>query len=543
MITGRTIIARSRSSWSGINARRRIAIAIILLITSISVLGLFRHSHRWRLWNSGEVPIAFWAWHPDCPAEDDVRRAVNEARAQTLFLRTGQIDLEGGKLWRIRAVTGRFPNNIDIHFVFNATRSCLAEFERVSSTDLAAVICRAYEEDRARAARDHARVVGLQLDFDVPTRLLPTYTKLLKETRVLLPSTSKLSITGLPTWMESSALSDTLDAVDFWIPQCYGARVPETLSQSQSQSISSLKDVAASIAKARLLNRPYSAGLAAYGYAIQYARDGSLIALRGDLDPTMVVNDSNLELMSRGPFEQEREPADATRWRCLYRARKDEVIAGAALHAMDYLMLDVPTSGSLREATKIAREQGGDHLLGICVFRLPRQDDPTTLTIKEVGAALSGETPSSSFQAEANVERDLVPDLGVVSTRVRLRIVNDGSASSMLDDGAMQLLLAVPDQKVRRLTISGFDSASSQRQRPDLLDQSIEPILRPCSLARANVLALTAKVWRPEKEATVTLEFAGDPPQALRATMTLTLDDGRVLHEGKTIKLEAIRQR
>src|SRR5204862_4522827 len=136
-----------------------------------------------------------------------------------------------------------------------------------------------------------------------------------------------------------------------------GAKIPETLSQSQSQPVSSLKDVASAIKKTRMLNRPYYAGLAAYGYAIQYARDGSLIALRGDLDPARVVCDSNLELISRGPFELSREPSTAHRWRCLYRARKDEVIDGTVLHTVDSLILDVPTSGSLRESAKIAREQ------------------------------------------------------------------------------------------------------------------------------------------------------------------------------------------
>src|SRR5438552_4019256 len=132
MITGRTIISRTSSYCSDISAKRCIAIAIVLLIVAIAALGLFRNSHRWRTWHPEEVPVAFWAWHSDCPGEPDVLRAVKEAGAQTLFLRAGQIDLEVGKLRRIRAVNGRFPNNIDIHFVYNATRSCLAEFEKLS---------------------------------------------------------------------------------------------------------------------------------------------------------------------------------------------------------------------------------------------------------------------------------------------------------------------------------------------------------------------------------------------------------------------------
>src|SRR5438270_731942 len=179
MITGRTIIAKTNSYWSGISAKKRVAIAIAVLIVTVSTSGLFRH--RWRTWQPDEVPVAFWSWHSDCPGERDVLRAMKEARAQTLFLRAGQIDIEGGQLRRIRAVSGRFPDNIDIHLVYNATRSCLTEFEKLNAADLASAISKTYVEDVSRAERDHARVVGLQLDFDVPTRLLPKYTKLLKE--------------------------------------------------------------------------------------------------------------------------------------------------------------------------------------------------------------------------------------------------------------------------------------------------------------------------------------------------------------------------
>lgn len=540
MISGRTIISRTCSRWSAVSSKLRIAVAIILSLTSISALGLFSRLSRWHKWTPDELAVSFWAWHSDCPREDDVLRTVKETRAQTLFIRAGQIDFEGGRLRRIRAVTGRFPANIELHFVYNATRSCLAQFERLRPSDLATAIGRAYEEDRTRAESDHATVAGVQLDIDVPTRLLPSYTKLLKTIREMLPSGSKLSITGLPTWMNSEALRDTLAAVDFWIPQCYGARIPETLAQSQTQPVSSPKEVAAFIAKARLLNCRYYAGLAAYGYAIHYARDGSLIAVRGDLDPALVANNSTFELISREMFDQ-RGGSDAGRWRYVYRARDDLVIDGVAVHAADYLMLDLPTSASLREAARIAREFGGDHLLGLCVFRLPREDDPTALTIKEVASALAGEEVSSSFDVEAKEEQERDAEAALASSRVRLRIVNDGSAGSLLDSGAMNVLLRVPDGSVRNVSSRSFASAEPQREEPEMYGPRSESAIRPCSLRRANLLSLSTRNWRPGQQATATIEFAGEAPKTLLARVTVTLDDGRVLNEERTIKLTSAR--
>lgn len=535
MITGRSIISRFRLRWSSPTSRRRLVVTATLAVSVLS-LGWYARSHRWRVWKPGEVQIAFWAWHSDAPGDDDVLRAANQAQAKVLFLRAGQIDFAEGKLHRIRAIAGRFPTSIDIHLVYNATRSCLAEFEKLDARELASVVSESFDADTRRAARDGARLRGAQLDFDVPTRLLPSYTRLLRGVRENLAPESKLSITGLSTWMESGALNDTLAQVDFWIPQCYGATIPETLGQSQSQPITSLKLVSAPIANARRLNRPFYAGLAAHGYAIQYAPNGSLIALRGDLDPALVANDANFELISRGPFEQSGSTAFNGGWRYAYRARNDGVIDGTAVHAFDYLVLDIPTSASLREAARVAREQGGDHLLGICVFRLPRRDDPTSLTIKEVACALAGEEPTSTFHIETRLEQERDAETGGAS-RARLLIINDGSANSLLDSGAMSLYLKVPDSAVRRLSFHGFASAEPQREDEEPGYSRDANVLRPCSLRRANVLAFAAKAWRPGHQASALIEFAGDPPEELQASFVVNLDDGRVVREHRTMKL------
>ncbi|HSB10005.1 MAG TPA: DUF3142 domain-containing protein [Blastocatellia bacterium] len=536
MITIRSIISRFYSTVSRGGSKGMVAIAV-LMFASLWSLGWYRYSNRWRIWKPDEVPVAFWAWHSEAPGENDVNRAVNEARADTLFLRAGQIDLEGGRLRRIRAVEGKLPANIDIHLVYNATRACQAEFERLDPAAFAGLLSETYQVDASRAVRDGARVAGIQLDFDVPTRLLGRYRSLLKSTRQMLPSEIRLSITGLVTWMDSPALQDTLEPVDFWIPQCYGATIPESLSESQSQPVSSATMVARAIARARGLNCSYYAGLAAYGYAIQYDQNGSLIALRGDLDPALIANDSNFDLVNRGPFE----PSEGTltgRWRCVYRARNEGVIDGTALHALDYLMLDVPTAASLREAARIVREQGGDNLLGICVFRLPRRNDPTALTIEEVARALSGEEPASSFQIESKLERELEGKSGAIVSRLRLRIVNDGSARSRLDAGAMALFLSVPAASVATVSVHGFSSVESYGEASGL-DNNLNPmiILRPCTLNRATVLTFSGKQWLPGQEATAVIGLGVERPQKLRVSFEVTLDDGKVIRRDKAIDL------
>lgn len=529
-----TLLSRFGEIASGVSSRRRII--VVVFIASSCGLGWYGRSHQYRVWRPEEAPVAFWTWHSQAPFQDDVRKAVSETAARTLFLRAGQIDCDGGKLRRIRAASGSFPKEIDVHLVYNATRSCLAVFEKLEPSALAATVAEACAEDSQRALRDGAHVAGVQLDIDVPTRLLLQYTRILKATRDLLPPDLKLSITGLPTWMESSDLNETLAAVDFWIPQCYGATIPERLDRVQP--ISSSKLVASAVARARQMNRPFYAGLAAYGYAIQYAADGSLIALRGDLDPALVVNNADFELINRARFEQTATPT-ASEQRYVYRARADSVIAGTAVRKGDSFMLDLPTAGSLQAAAKAAREQGGDRLLGICLFRLPQQTDATTLSIEEVASALAEKEPASSFRIEMNSDQQVDDERQPAYRRVTLTIFNDGAARSRMDEGAMGLILIVPPLSVRAISFRGFASSDFQCEAPatDYLGNQTT-LLQPSSLRRASVLSFRAKVWAPGSRASATIEFSNEPPDIIRAILGFTIDDGRVLQESRTLDLK-----
>src|SRR5205085_7618064 len=134
-----------------------------------------------------------------------------------------------------------------------------------------------------------ARVIGLQLDLDVPTRLLERYGRVLRETRALLPEGTLLSVTGLQTWMGAGELRGVLDAVDFWAPQFYGAEIPATVERVVP--IASPGAVSRAVARARELGKPFYAGLAAYGYALLYTEKGKLLEARGDIAPARVAAD------------------------------------------------------------------------------------------------------------------------------------------------------------------------------------------------------------------------------------------------------------
>lgn len=515
---------------------RKQRLALALAITFLVALTWSGSAGRRRTWTPAEVPIAFWSWRSEIPSQHEVSEAVRQTGTKTLFLRAGQIDRDATGLRRIRPALGTLPRDIDVHLVYNATRSCLAEFEKLSPPTLAAIISEAYAEDSLRASRDGSHIAGVQLDIDVPTRLLRNYTKVLKATRDLLPGDLRLSITGLPTWMDSVDLRETLATVDFWIPQCYGATIPERLDRQQP--ISSIMLVENAVSRARRLNRPFYAGLAAYGYAIQYAPDGSLIALRGDLDPGLVVNNADFEMIDRGRFDERINTA--SEWRYVYRARNDSVVGETALRRGDYLMLDLPTSGTLLAAAGAAREEGGDQLLGICVFRLPLQNDPTTMSNKEVASALRNTEPASSTHIDASCEQMF--DDESTYWRLSLIIINDGSANSRLDEGAMALTLMVPQGSVRAIKTSGFASSNFLCGAEPLGYRGDQPSgLQTCSLRRASVLKIGAKTWSLGTQAAITIELSRKPLQTIDAIVEITLDDERAIQETRTLDLGNVK--
>lgn len=500
----------------------------------------WRWAHAPRVWSPGEPAVAFWAWRNETPAQGDVDRAARETGARTLFLRAGQMDADAGRVTRVRAVSGRMPGGVGLHLVYNATPRLLAEFGRVEESALADAFAETFRADSERAARDGATVAGLQLDVDVPTRLLSRYARVLSAVRASLRADVKLSVTGLPTWVGSRDLGGVLDAVDFWTPQFYGAEIPATADRVVP--IASPERIARAVARVRELGKPFYAGLAVYGYALVYDARGRLVELRGDVDPARVVSDSNLELVGRGAFGARAEgdgarargaAPPAGEWRYVFRAREDVSFEGLALRAGEQIVLDVPGSESLRAGVRGVREGAGDKLLGICLFRLPTAGDATTLRLSEVAAALEDREAefATSLDAEAlasdGVESGGSKGAGGSSSkdsnRLLLTAANDGAGGALYGAGALSVTLRVPRGSVRGVTrLEGFDTFET------LCETAGGEELRPCSAARAGVVRLGAHAWRPGARARAGLSFEETVPASLAARVVVRREDGGV---------------
>ena len=498
------------------------AAGAVLAATLVAAAG-WRIAHRPRAWRPGEPSVAFWAWRTETPSQEEVERAAAQTGARALFVRAGQFDLKASRVERVRAVEGRMPRGCELHLVYNATPRLLEEFGQVDEKELSAGVVETFRLDAARAERDGASVAGLQLDMDVPTRLLTRYARVLRETRFQLPAGVKLSVTGLPTWMESEELKSVLAEVDFWAPQFYGAEIPATADRITP--VASPREVARDVARARELGKPFYAGLAAYGHALVYDANGQLVELRGDLDPARVASDSNLELVGRRAFGAGAEgdgaragaAPPAGEWRYVFRARSDAVVDGTLVRAGERVVLEVPGSESLRASVRGVREAAGDKLLGICLFRLPTRGDATTLSLGVIAAALQDrEADFSTSLKVAGPDEE-----GAAGNRLVLQAENDGAAAAVYGEGALTLTLRVPRGSVRGVTrLEGFDRFETLCEWGGAL--------QPCGAPRAEFVRLGARAWPVGARASAGLSFEGGAPSALEAKLAARRDDGRV---------------
>lgn len=506
-----------------------------LVLAASLASAAWRWTHAPRAWGVGEVPVAFWAWRAETPTEEEWARAVGETGARALFLRAGPIDYEGGRVGRIRAVGGKFPARAELHLVYNGTRSLLEEFEGVEEKTLAAAFVETFRNDAERARRDGANVSGLQLDLDVPTRLLARYGRVLREVRARLPREIKLSVTGLTTWMESKELGGALEAVDFWSPQFYGAEIPATLERAVP--IASPRLIEREVVRARALGKPFYAGLAAYGYALLYSRKGKLLSLHADLDPSRVAAERSLELVERRAFEPRTEVVGgaagtphASEWRYVFRAREDVSVGGVAVRAGEQMVLDLPSGEALRAGVRGVRRLAGEKLLGICLFRLPTRGDKTTLGLSQLAAALKD--LESGARARLGVE--VAAASGSESSgQLLFTATNEGAAGALFGEDALVLTLRVPRGSVRGVTrVEGFDVVETLCAAAGAAEVEGGARgagnLRPCAPARAGAVRLKARAWAGGATAGVGLSFEGDPPEVIAATVAARSDDGRV---------------
>ncbi|WP_165371401.1 DUF3142 domain-containing protein [Pseudolysobacter antarcticus] len=190
---------------------------------------------------------------------------------------------------------------------------------------------------------------GIEIDYDCASARLPQYAVLLAELRQKLPPELRLSITALPTWLQTSELETLLASVDEVVLQVHAVQDP---NRGLFSRIHAATWIAAFAARS---NKPFRVALPAYGSRVDWDENGRVIA---------VISETSA---SSTGIEQRELRADPREVAVLLQA----------------LQRDPPP-----------------HLAGIVWFRLPTADDQRAWRTSTLHAVIAGQPLRADLRAQ-----------------------------------------------------------------------------------------------------------------------------------------------
>jgi hypothetical protein len=224
----------------------------------------------------------------------------------------------------------------------------------------------------------------------------------------------------------------------------------------------------------------------------------------------------------------EKEPGE---WQSIYRARRDVIVDGTAIHAGESLLVDRPTAAGLRACARGVREHAGARLLGICVFRIPSKGDSTTLTLPEIASALGDGDPR--FSLGARIDQFHVDGSAKDSVTAILELENNGTAASRAGGGALTILVRVPSGCLKSVS-------AGQCALAEPVFESGDDAVR-CALKRANAVKLTVGWWPPGAKLTAKFETTGATVNDVALRFAAILDNGSVIEGSRTLTATGMR--
>jgi len=220
-------------------------------------------------------------------------------------------------------------------------------------------------------------IVGVQFDYDCPTSKLKDYARFVKIMKERLqPFKEKLSelnisITALPTWLQSNDFKELIQNTDYYVLQLHSFELPKDADQAKKIFPA---DKAQSYAEeASNLKHPYYISLPTYGYEVAFTKNGDFIGLRAENMPVAWSQDVEHNVVMTNPkdiltFTQEVEKAKPK------------------------------------------------NLLGFYWFRIPLKSDEFNWDIKTLECVISGKKPSVKLNLELVKSKDGLCEVYLVNS-------------------------------------------------------------------------------------------------------------------------------
>ena len=169
-------------------------------------------------------------------------------------------------------------------------------------------------------------LTGIEIDHDCATSALADYASWLQQLRRGLPGELRLSITALPSWLDSPALDQLLAAVDDSVLQVHAVERPDRSLFDGKQARQW------TLAFARRTQHPFAVALPAYGVRVDTDAQGRVSAVDAEAD---------IERSGAGGRELRADPREVARFLRQLASDRPENLRG-------YLWFRLPVAGDRR---------------------------------------------------------------------------------------------------------------------------------------------------------------------------------------------------
>ena len=445
---------------------------------------------------SEPLEISVWYWDSPfhlSPAEAAQWRSLG---VRQMFVRAGTFVLEGkGARLTLPQTWEKPPGVLRVQMVFNFDYSLVRHFGETDNAALAADVARAVRSERERIPQ--IAVAGVQFDFDCPTRRLPRYADLLRRIRTALALPAlEFSITALPTWYESGAVQQVLDAVDFAVPQYYEAQMPE--SREHFAPVSRLTMAERGLRQAESHGRPFYVGLPAYGHALMTDEQGKVLGLYRGMTAEEAAHHPAFQLVRNVPLaangKEARSPEQAIGETLLdfVAVRPAPDGRGKGYH----LLYDLPDPELLRQHLAMVRANRPAHCRGVILFRRPAPDETMTLPLPTLAAVLQGRPAAPDLRVSLKISAapwELI-ETGRSAKRPPLELsvslTNTGAGSTLLAPEALTLTLRFNRSGLSLPDRTPFETTETYAETAETSTAENTSGLRSIS-ARANTIRVT----------------------------------------------------
>jgi len=419
-----------------------------VFVLTVAVVAWMGHAAK-----PSNIQLSYWYWHSPFELDDKLAGDLREMGVRQLFVRAGTWSTDGKNIVLVAPQSygqgvGAFP----VHLVFNGDSGVVRHFEDLDNKRTARQVADRIVARVALAQKAGCQVVGVQLDIDCPTRLLPKYAEFVRLVRAADPLLARpkglqFSATGLASWLASRDIEALARQLDFLVPQAYEGETGMTVDEVQP--VYDPATLRWCLARAASLPCPYWIGVPAYGHAFLFDDKGKMQGTFRDFEAQDALRHPLFKLeraytVGRGGVRA-LSAADSVGEEF---ARFVAVRPAPDGRGMGYrLVYTLPSIDQLSQAYNMVAQEHGGGCQGAIVYRVPAAGSSFTVPMETQLAWRRRERPQFSVTATVRSRAD------------ELEAVDSGEPGAPLDlwidvtAGGTSATFVAPDALVLDLTV------------------------------------------------------------------------------------------